>query len=26
MLAQRGLPKSGNVDQLIERLADADAK
>jgi hypothetical protein len=26
MLAQRGLPKSGNVDQLIDRLADADTK
>jgi hypothetical protein len=23
-LAQRGLPKSGNVDQLIERLVEAD--
>jgi hypothetical protein len=26
MLAERGLPKSGNVDQLVERLAGADAK
>jgi len=26
MLAQRGLPKSGNVDQLVDRLADADTK
>jgi hypothetical protein len=26
MLAERGLPKSGNVDQLVERLADADTK
>ena len=25
-LAQRGLPKSGNVDQLMDRLADADTK
>jgi hypothetical protein len=24
LLAQRGLPKSGNVDQLIERLVEAD--
>lgn len=24
LLAQRGLPKSGNVDELVERLADAD--
>jgi SAP domain len=26
LLAQRGLPKSGNVDQLVERLADADTR
>jgi hypothetical protein len=26
MLAQRGLPKSGNVDQLVDRLAAADIK
>jgi hypothetical protein len=26
MLAQRGLPKSGNLDQLIDRLAAADLK
>jgi SAP domain len=26
LLAQRGLPKSGNVDQLVDRLADADTK
>jgi hypothetical protein len=26
MLAQRGLPKSGNLDQLMDRLADADTK
>jgi hypothetical protein len=26
MLAQRGLPKSGNVDHLVDRLADADTK
>ena len=24
LLAQRGLPKSGNVDELIERLVEAD--
>jgi hypothetical protein len=24
LLAQRGLPKTGNVDQLVDRLADAD--
>lgn len=24
LLAQRGLPKSGNVDQLVERLVEAD--
>jgi hypothetical protein len=25
-LAERGLPKTGNVDELIERLVDADTK
>ena len=24
LLAKRGLPKSGNVDELIERLVEAD--
>jgi hypothetical protein len=26
LLAERGLPKTGNVDQLVERLANADTK
>jgi hypothetical protein len=26
LLARRGLPKSGNVDQLVDRLAAADAR
>jgi hypothetical protein len=25
-LAERGLPKSGNVDELMERLANADTE
>ena len=26
LLAQRGLPKTGNVDELVERLVEADGK
>jgi hypothetical protein len=26
LLAKRGLPKSGNVDELVERLVEADSK
>jgi hypothetical protein len=26
LLAERGLPKTGNVDDLIERLVEADGK
>ena len=26
LLAKRGLPKSGNVDELVDRLAEADAR
>ena len=26
LLDQRNLPKTGNVDELVERLAEADSK
>jgi hypothetical protein len=26
LLAERNLPKTGNVDELVERLAEADGK